>query len=271
MSEEAAKYEVKVKREPVAVRLSQDIIHLGRSLARTKYGSEDKLGNLIEEAIKFFSACSEDESRATALLNITEERLLRRISDKFESMSKDLMKRENKMVDRIAGLQAVSAFETCLTELMLKERLLKNDQDKARYEELRSAAAAKMKDRLVKAGAEQVAELQEQNQELQRMISELEIRNKEYESTIEKHQKSVQRTNTSIENLNSRLFENDNLINELKEKINNYENLVAWYEIRDRDIPIIQEKNKTLGVKQGFERAKEIFEQQYTKPYRPYR
>lgn len=268
MSEEAAEYKVQVKREPVAVRLSQDIIVLGRSLARSKYGSEDKLGNLIEEAIKFLSANSEDEARATALLSITEERLLRRITDKFESMNKDLAKRENKMVERVAGLQAVSAFETCLVELLLKDRLLKTDRDKARYEELRSTAATKMKDRLVKAGAEQIAELQEQNQNLQ---NELENYQAECKDEIRKYQRALQQANANIENLKSMTLNKDNEIARLKDTIGEYDRLVTWYERREKETPMIQEQNKTLGVKQNYEKAMGIFEQQNPKPQKPSR
>lgn len=269
MSEEAAPYAVTVKRKPVAVRLSEEVIHLGRSMARTKYGSEDKLGNLIEEAIMNLSANSEDETRATALLQKTEDKLIKRISDLFESIFEDLTKRDNKMVERVAGLHAVSAFETCLVELMLKDRFIKSSNDKARYEELRSAAAARMKDRFIKAGAEQIAELHEQNQALQKRIEDLEALNEELKNVAGQHSISLAKANENIDSLKSKLSAKEREISMLQQTISEYERLVSWYEARDNEVPQIQDQNKTLGIKQSYEKAALIFEQRRPKPPRP--
>lgn len=270
MSEEAAPYAVTVKRKPVAVRLSEEVIHLGRSMARTKYGSEVKLGNLIEEAIMNLSANSEDETRATALLQKTEDKLIKRISDLFESIFEDLTKRDNKMVERVAGLHAVSAFETCLVELMLKDRFIKSSNDKARYEELRSAAAARMKDRFLKAGAEQIAELHEQNQALQKRIEDLEALNEELKNVAGQHSISLAKANENIDSLKSKLSAKEREISMLQQTISEYERLVSWYEARDNEVPQIQDQNKTLGsFKQSYKKAALIFEQRRPKPPRP--
>lgn len=264
MSEEAPKYEVKVKREPITVRLNQEVILLGRSLARTIHGSEDKLGNLIEDAIKLMSAQQEDEIRAAALLQTTEEILMRRISDRFDSMFKELMKRENKMVERIAGLQAVSAFETCLVELMFKDRLVKSQAEKARYEELRSLAANKMKDRLTKAGAEQIAELQEQYEKLivqyndlvdqynnilskhKNLTSEAEKLGQAYKTTLEQ-KKSLQSQNTALEDY----------IKDCKELIKWHDELIEGY----------VEEQKGFGLnKKNLRQFIEAFMQENPKP-----
>lgn len=254
MSEEAAKYEVNERREPVAVRLLSDVIRLGRRMSKERYGSDKKLGLLIEDAIKFMAASQEDEARATALLDTTEERLIRRISDRFESMGKNL-------INRIGSLQAISAFEICLTESILKSWLVKTPQDKARYEELRSVAATKMKDRFIKSGAEQLAELYEQNQRQEETIQEL-------RQTIEQYKKALQKANADIENQNITLKNMDNVISKLQNSINENNQLISWYERMETEIPRIQDQNKTLGVKMSYEKAMEIYKQQNPKPSR---
>lgn len=254
------------KKVPVAIRLPQEIVSLGRSIARTEFGGEDKLGQFIEEAIKFYSANSENETRASALLEVTEERLIRRISDKFESMYQDLVKRENKMVDRIAGLQAVSSFETTLTELMLKDTLIKTEQQKTRYEELRGKASSKMKDRLTKAGAEQIAELQEQNLNLEAKIRK---QDDEYSSIVSKYNDLVKKFNdklATIKTLSERNDSKDLEIEKLKVKIHKYNALIQWYEKRDRQIPRIQDENKGTFRKMSYEQALAVFENENPKP-----
>jgi len=49
-------------KEPVSVRLEPKTIELGRNLAKLKFGSEDKLGLLVEEAIQNYSYGYRDRS-----------------------------------------------------------------------------------------------------------------------------------------------------------------------------------------------------------------
>lgn len=248
-----------VKREPVTIRMKQDSHILGRSLAKTLFGSEEKLGDLIEETLSFYSAHREDEARASALLQQTEERILRRIGDSFNAIYKDLLNKENKMVERVAGLQAVGAFEVALVELMLKDKMVKTDQEKMRYEELRSKAAARMKDRLVKAGAEQMAELHEQNQALEQKVTEL-------NNQITKAIATIKTQNTEMEQTKAIIQSKSKTLEQLTETIKRQDNLINWYNRRDGSIPDLQEKNKGVFGKMKYEDALSVFEKENPKP-----
>lgn len=257
MADKAVKNQI--KREPVTIRMKQDSHILGRSLAKILFGSEEKLGDLIEESLFFYSAHREDEARASALLQQTEERILRRIGDNFQAVYKDLVKKENKMVERIAGLQAVGAFEVALVELMLKDKMVKTEQEKLRYEELRSKAAARMKDRLVKAGAEQMAELHEHNQSLEQKIIELNNQITKAISTIKTQNNELEQTKATIQSKSKTL-------EQLTENIKRQENLINWYDRRDRSIPDLQERNKGVFGKMKYEDALNLFEKENPKP-----
>ena len=269
MSEKGTKYEVKVKREPVTVRLNQEVIVLGRSLARSIYGNEDKLGNLIEDAINFMSAHQENEARTNALLQTTEQTLFNRFDNQIESMYKALINRDNKLVERIAGLMAVSSFETTLTELMLKDLYCRDDKTKARYEEIRSLASKKMKDRYEKANLTEVLELQEKIMALEKDIESLKI----YESELEITITNLKAKNTDLSQKKSEISKHlTETIEKLKmviEAFKAYKELVDWYEKRDKEVPAIQDKNKKLLSRQPYEEALKEFESSNYKPHRP--
>lgn len=138
--------EPKIKREPVAVRMNVDVIALARSAARSEYGDENKLGLWLEDAVQAYAVQKMDDTKTAALLKIIEESLFSRISVEIENMHKSFTTRDNRLEDRLSKLLAVSTYESCLTEAMLKDTLYtKDSKSKQRYEELRSAAARAMK------------------------------------------------------------------------------------------------------------------------------
>ena len=135
-------------REMVGVRLLPDTINLARSLSKTYHGDEKKMGLLIEDALNFYAAHKEDEGRANALLKTTEDILFKRFTEQVDQMYKQMSRENDRLFQRLGKLSAVSSFETALSELMMKEVFFsKDDKTKARYEELRSVAAKKMKDK----------------------------------------------------------------------------------------------------------------------------
>jgi hypothetical protein len=180
MSTKAADQEYKkIKREPVAVRMNTEVAALARQCAKEEYGSTEKLGTWLEDAIHHYAANRMDESRTTALLKILEESLFQRISVEVEGMHAQFTKRDNALEKRLANLMAVSAYESCLTEQILKESYITNNTTKARYEELRSAAARTMRAGinpdaapLIEAQYAEIQQLREQYTKLrQAMIS----------------------------------------------------------------------------------------------------
>ena len=147
-------------REMVGVRLLPDTINLARSLSKTYHGDEKKMGLLIEDALNFYAAHKEDEGRANALLKTTEDILFKRFTEQVDQMYKQMSRENDRLFQRLGKLSAVSSFETALSELMMKEVFFsKDDKTKARYEELRSVAAKKMKDKYEGMNAEEILNL----------------------------------------------------------------------------------------------------------------
>lgn len=266
MNKVKVKVEQQSKREPITMRLSQDAIVLGRSMARSLHGSEDKIGNLVEEALNFYSAHREDEARASAILKVTEENLFKRFNEQVENMYKAFTQRDSKLTERLAGLMAVSSFETALIESMLKDLYCRDEKTKARYEELRSVSSKKMKDRYEKANVTEVLELQEKVRLLEKEVGEW----KESSGAWEDETKTLK---SEKADLKERYDETVNKLSESKKRysdvldvLKEYLKLVQWYEKRDNEIPEIQEKNKKLLSKQPYEEALKEFENKYSKP-----
>jgi hypothetical protein len=171
MSTKAADQEYKkIKREPVAVRMNTEVATLARQCAKEEYGSTEKLGTWLEDAIHHYAANRMDESRTTALLRILEESLFQRISVEIEGMHRQFTTRDNILEKRLAGLMAVSSFESCLTELMMKDATVTDKKTQLRYEELRSAAARAMKNDLF---APVIDELRAENAQLREQYGKM--------------------------------------------------------------------------------------------------
>ncbi len=162
-------------REMVGVRLLPDTINLARSLSKTYHGDEKKMGLLIEDALNFYAAHKEDEGRANALLKTTEDILFKRFTEQVDQMYKQMSQENDRLFQRLGKLSAVSSFETALSELMMKEVFFsKDDKTKARYEELRSVAAKKMRDKYEGMDAEEILRLTKQVQDLSKYAESLE-------------------------------------------------------------------------------------------------
>lgn len=181
-----------IKREAVTTRLNTDIVESAREFSRTEYGGRDKLGLLIEDALQFYIANKTDETRATALLQILEKSLFTRISAEIEGMHKEFTKRDNSLEKRLANLMAVSSYESCLSEQMLKEALFSQDKKtKARYEELRSAAARQMKMDVDTDAGPLARELEEQVGDLQAHYKKMRVAIATRDQTIKWCQKNL--------------------------------------------------------------------------------
>lgn len=162
-------------REMVGVRLLPDTINLARSLSKTYHGDEKKMGLLIEDALNFYAAHKEDEGRANALLKTTEDILFKRFTEQVDQMYKQMSRENDRLFQRLGKLSAVSSFETALSELMMKEVFFsKDDKTKARYEELRSVAAKKMKDKYEGMDAEEILNLTKKIQDMTQYMEKLE-------------------------------------------------------------------------------------------------
>ena len=90
-------------------------------------------------------------------------------------MYKQMSRENDRLFQRLGKLSAVSSFETALSELMMKEVFFsKDDKTKARYEELRSVAAKKMKDKYEGMDAEEILNLTKKIQDMTQYMEKLE-------------------------------------------------------------------------------------------------
>ena len=254
----------KIKKYPVSIRLTDETIQLARKLTKLYMEDESKLGELIEEAILFYSTDKEDQSGTNALLKVTKDNLLNQFREQVESMYREFKNRDKLLAERIASLIAIQGFESTLTELLLKDIYSKDDDRKKRYEELRRVAARKMKDRYTKSDLGKMAELTEKITRLENEIQENDKKTEIIKTELKEHIQTLAKRNETLG------MTNDKQNRDLK-KLNYYitdlEYLIKWYERRDNSIPKLQEKNKNkLGIKQSYEKSKIEFEKKDKKP-----
>lgn len=149
-------------REKLSIRLDPEIVSLGRRLAKKDFGSEQKFGLLIENAIRSYHARQVQPIEASSLLSATEEALIARIEKRVEEMG-------TKTINRVGNLIAKSSFETALNSIILEklyEKQGSKDKAKIELEQFRKIAVGRMKTRLDKESADQITSLIEENQNL---------------------------------------------------------------------------------------------------------
>ncbi|MFD1673675.1 hypothetical protein [Alicyclobacillus fodiniaquatilis] len=166
-----------MQRQKTTLRLDPAIVGLGRKLAKTDYGSETKLGLLIEQAIRAYHARQLTELEASGLISATERALVERLEKRFDEMSQ-------RTVERVGNLIAKSSYETSYSTAIIEDIFTGTYSDKRRarneLETLRKEASQRMRKRFDQEEAEQVASLivehenvLEENKALQARVNEL--------------------------------------------------------------------------------------------------
>lgn len=147
-------------REKTSVRLDPEMVSLGRRLAKKDFGSEQKFGLLIENAIRSYHARQVQPVEASSLLSATEQALIDRIEKRVEEMGKQT-------VNRIGNLIAKSSYETTFSTIVLEQIYSKTEKNaKTNLEHFRNAAAQRMQTRFDKENAERISSLMAENRNL---------------------------------------------------------------------------------------------------------
>lgn len=225
-----------VARQKESVRLDPEVVSLGRKLAKKDFGSETKFGLLIEHAIRAYHAHQVQPVEASSLLSATEQALIDRIEKRVEDMG-------IQTVERIANLTAKSSFETTYNSIIMEQIydfIFSKNEPKQHREQIRSAAAQRMRKRFDKEGAERVSSLIQENKKLETELAEtknvlnmltqefedLDSRHDSIKADLEKQKNETQRiTRTALQyqNENAQLHQQLNKqkteMNELQKKL----------------------------------------------------
>jgi len=144
---------------PVSVRLNPETVQILRQIARKEYGKDNKIAYVIEAAANVYYTQLTNPKEASAILSNTEERLIDRFDKRFNEAVKEI-------TNRVGNLQAKTAYETCLSSLILEDIYGKVGANKHEYEKKRKDAAKRMKTRYEKEGADTPQESEKQVQAL---------------------------------------------------------------------------------------------------------
>jgi hypothetical protein len=233
-------------REKTSVRLDPEIVSLGRKLAKKDFGSEQKLGLLIENAIRSYHARQVQPVEASSLLSATEQALIDRIEKRVEHMGKQT-------VERIGNLMAKSSFETALNSIILEQMYSKSDKNaKANLEHFRHVAAQRMKTRFDKENAERISSLIAENQNI---IDK-------YNKLLAELKEQQQKTNKAAEIANQFNNQNKDLTGRLNHTIEQKDDLEKW----TRGLIQYLEENSSGLMKKPASKLVEEYTNQYPKP-----
>ncbi|ONG67273.1 hypothetical protein BKK42_10040 [Bacillus cereus] len=199
-------------REKTSVRLDPEIVSLGRKLAKKDFGSEQKLGLLIENAIRSYHARQVQPVEASSLLSATEQALIDRIEKRIEEMGKQT-------VNRVGNLIAKSSYETAFSTIILEQMYNKTEKNaKTNLEHFRNVAAQRMQTRFDKENAERISSLIAENRNLL----------DRYNSLIEDLKEQKQKTNKNADIANRLNTQNNDLTARLNRTLEQKDDIEKW-------------------------------------------
>lgn len=233
-------------REKTSVRLDPEIVSLGRRLAKKDFGSEQKFGLLIENAIRSYHARQVQPVEASSLLSATEQALIDRIEKRIEEMGKQT-------VNRVGNLIAKSSFETAFSTIVLEQMYSKTEKNaKTNLEQFRNAAAQRMQTRFDKENAERVSSLMAENKNLV----------EKYNALVQKYNDQNKKVTQVSESADRYQNQSNNLTSKLNKTLEEKDDIEKW----TRGLIKYLGENSTGLMKKPASRLVEEYTQQYPKP-----
>ena len=196
-------------REKLSIRLDPEIVSLGRRLAKKDFGSEQKFGLLIENAIRSYHARQVQPIEASSLLSATEEALIARIEKRVEEMG-------TKTINRVGNLIAKSSYETAYSTIML-EQLYKQNGKKEDLDQFRNIAVHRMQSRFDKESANTISSLLEENKRLVTDYNQLVREKNALVLQSQEHDKQLAYAREKLEETSNILDQRNALIRNLTE------------------------------------------------------
>ncbi|MEH7455621.1 hypothetical protein [Gottfriedia acidiceleris] len=182
----------------VSFRVEPETFFLLKKIAKEEYGSESKKGFVVENAISVYQSQRLRPTEASAILSVTEERLIERLDKRFANIGKDI-------VERIGNLTAKNVYETCLTSLLVEDVHQKSGFNKNQYEMKRKEAASRMRKRFEKEGLEEVGGVLEENEHLQEANANVNARLEQATKIFEDLKGKIQILETNNQQLENKL------------------------------------------------------------------
>jgi regulator of replication initiation timing len=157
-------------------RIEHEVEKLARKMAKEDYGSPKKLGKVVNDALKHYYAHKLHPTEAASILSNAEVFLLERVQNEVKDMT-------DRVINRIGDLYARTAFESCFNSFILEKWLQKEygSDWKVEGDKLRKLARQRMTGRLEKNGAEEIAQIIEENAYLKKENQRLQEKASEFE------------------------------------------------------------------------------------------
>lgn len=199
-------------RQKTSVRLDPEIVSLGRKLAKKDFGSEQKFGLLIENAIRSYHARQVQPVEASSLLSATEQALIDRIEKRIEEMGKQT-------VNRVGNLIAKSSYETAFSTIILEQMYSQTTKNaKTNLDNFRNAAAKRMQTRFDKESADRMSSLIAEHRDLANS----------YNTMLRKVEDLQKETNRNANTANQLEKQNNDLTNRLNSALEQTDNIAKW-------------------------------------------
>lgn len=209
------------------VRIDPVTLELGQKLAKQMYGSEKRLGYVMDDAIRLLHAHQTDPKQAEAYLSNVENQVVRSLEKRLEAIGKRAIEVIDSHLDyankRNGNLLARMTRESIYSSLALEEicvRAIPNFK-KEIEPKIEKEAAQRMKRKLEYEGDQEGATYFEENERLKREVEELRGKLEQAKEYFRKQQQEREKWEADRRRLDERFEE----VNRLKQERNH---LAAW-------------------------------------------
>lgn len=215
-----------MSRIKLTARVDPDMLQLGRKLAKQMYGSEKRIGYVIDDSIRLLHLHQTDPKQAEAYLSNIESVVIRSLEKRLEAIGKRAIQVIDSHLDygnkRNGNLLARMTRESIYTSLAMEELCVRAIPNFKEIEpRIEKEATQRMKRKLEYEGEKEGATYAEENQQLKKKVEELQIKLDHMEKYIQQQHKEREQWEVNRSRLDQQVEENKRIRRERDQ-------LAAW-------------------------------------------
>lgn len=185
-------------RVKLTTRVDPDMLQLGRKLAKQMYGSEKRIGYVIDDSIRLLHLHQTEPKQAEAYLSNIENLVIRNLEKRIEAVGRHAVESMEKHLERankrIGNLYAREVYDSIKTYLMVEELCYRAMSDfKEVKPKIEKEAAQRMKRKLQFEGEQEGATYAEENAQLREEVEKLRRKLEQVKEYLNKQKQEEER------------------------------------------------------------------------------
>lgn len=187
-----------MSRVKLTTRIDPDTMQIGRDLAKDMYGSDKRIGYVVDDAIRLLYTHQTDPKKAEVYLSNIENLVIRNLEKRIEAVGRHAVESMEKHLERankrIGNLYAREVYDSIKTYLMVEELCHRAMTDfKEVKPKIEKEAAQRMKRKLQFEDEQEGATYAEENAQLREEVEKLRSKLEQAKKYLDKQKQEEER------------------------------------------------------------------------------